>query len=77
MDLGGEEFKQHCEEWIKKMNEFKAAIAQIESNMMKYADKLQVEEERAEAARLKEAERQASERAAAAAAAAKSKGKIK
>ncbi|MEK4473411.1 hypothetical protein NSQ91_09340 [Paenibacillus sp. FSL R7-0048] len=79
VDLGGEEFKQHCEEWIKKMNEFKAAIAQIEANMMNYADKLQVEEERAEAARIKEAERQASERAAAAAAAAaaKSTGKIK
>ncbi|MRN53056.1 hypothetical protein [Paenibacillus monticola] len=68
VDLGGEEFKQHCGEWIKKMNLFKETIAQIESGMLRYADKLQVEEERVEAARVREAQRQANERAAAAAA---------
>lgn len=60
VDLGGEEFKQNCVEWINDMNKFKATISQIESEMMKYADKLQkVEQE--EAARVKEAERKASE----------------
>lgn len=79
VDMGGEEFKQHCTEWIKKMNQFKAAIVQIESEMMSYATELQRTEE-AEAARVKEAQRQASEKAAAeaaAAAAAKKTGKIK
>ncbi|MNI20795.1 hypothetical protein D3C73_742910 [compost metagenome] len=74
VDMGGEEFKQHCTEWIKKMNQFKTAIAQIESGMLQYADRLQAEEQ-AEAARVKEAERQAA--AAAAAAAAKTAGKTK
>ncbi|WNS41078.1 hypothetical protein [Paenibacillus sp. MMS20-IR301] len=76
VDMGGEEFRQHCTEWIKKMNQFKAAIAQIESEMMNYANELQRAEE-AEAARVREAQRQASEQAAAAAAAAKMTGKIK
>lgn len=62
VDLGGEEFKQHCTDWIGKMNKFKAAIALIESEMMKYADKLQGAEQAA---------------AAAAAAASKTKGKTK
>lgn len=77
VNMGGEEFKQHCTEWINKMNQFKAAIAQIESEMMSYATELQrIEEE--EAARVKEAQRQANDKAAAEAAAAAIKaGKIK
>lgn len=76
VDMGGEEFRQNCTEWIRKMNQFKAAIAQIETEMMNYANKLQLEEE-AEAARVKEAQRQAAEQAAAAAAAEKMTGKTK
>ncbi|WP_019912152.1 hypothetical protein [Paenibacillus sp. HW567] len=66
VDLGGEEFKQHCMDWIVKMNKFKEALAKIETGMLHYATQLQGEEEKAEAAR-KEAEKQAAERAAAAA----------
>jgi uncharacterized protein YukE len=50
-DLGGDEFLKHCNDWITKMNTFKQAISDIETDMLNYAKDLQVEEEAAERAR--------------------------
>lgn len=54
VDLGGEEFKNHCTDWIRKMETFKQTISSLETDMLRYADTLQAEE-KAAADRAKEA----------------------